>query len=468
MHSRYATGVALIVSLAACRADVTNPSAEADDRTNAGTRVTGLSTAAQGECLTCTFEPRVYTRQTGTPVTELVEFPGNPAGAYTIEISDLGTRGANASVDLNGEPLNVRSGSLRQDVVLDWENTLRVRLTGKPGSQLMVRVFQEIASVTVTPGAARSRIPATLQFTAAAKDRNGVVIPRQTFTWESRDATIATIDAATGRATTTGPVHSDTPWRYTTISTGEGPVNLVAHATGAPDMHGTAAWTVVSGFVYTTFRAPLPVNSPNRTTRALPEAIRYDLARLQAMAATCATETLETAWRTQTLELDERQFRRCYPQLELATPTRVWVPPTLITPGFYAPGVPDPNVGLYGRYCGGGHPDGTWMDDARNPGYHPKDPIDAMCMEHDRSLDNHELDPTFDALQAGCILRYGIATEMLQEEGVRIEPGSARWNAFWNSWPDMAVARAHWIVSTSTICTDAIYFLFLRDRGLII
>ena len=96
-------------------------------------------------------------------------------------------------------------------------------------------------------------------------------------------------------------------------------MTLVARADGTPVMNGIATWTVVSGFVYSTFRAPLPVSSPKRPERFLPEAIRYDVPRLQAMAATCATETLETAWRTQTLELDERQFKRCYPELELST-----------------------------------------------------------------------------------------------------------------------------------------------------
>ena len=470
MHPRHAAGVVLVVFLAACRADVTDPASDAQDQTNIDARGTDASAtpaAGDGEgCLTCAFEPRLYTRQTGTPVTEVVDFSGDPAGAYTIEISDLGTRGANASVELNGEPLNVRSGSLRQDVVLKRENTLRTRLTGKPGSQLSVRVFQEIASITVTPAAPRSRIPATVQFTAAARDRNGVLIPRQTFTWTSRDATIATIDAETGRATTTGPVHSDSAWYYGTITTGEGPASLVAHADGATDKTGSATWSVVSGFVYSTFRAPLPLSSANRAKRPAPEAIRYDVPRLQAMATTCSVETLETAWRTQTLEIDERQFRRCYPELELVTPTRVWVPATPLTPGFYAPGVPDPNVGLYGRYCGGGQPDGTWMDAARSGGYQPKDPIDGMCMEHDRSLINHELDPASNAVQAACIVRYGIDTETLREEGVRIDRDSPRWDAFWNAWPAMREARAHWIVTTTALCSDPIYNIFLRDRGM--
>jgi len=50
------------------------------------------------------------------------------------------------------------------------------------------------------------------------------------------------------------------------------------------------------------------------------------------------------------------------------------------------------------------------------------------------------------------LVRYGIETETLHEEGVRIQPGSARWDAFWSAWPAMAEARAHWLIETAKIC----------------
>ncbi|HEU5185883.1 MAG TPA: hypothetical protein VFU01_15025 [Gemmatimonadaceae bacterium] len=462
MPCRPAPGLLVVLALMGCQADLTTPAPRPDERGIAGVAATD-PTAGSVVCPACTFEPRLYTRSTGTPITEVVTFAGNPAGAYTIEIDDLGTQGANASVDLNGERLKVRSGQLRQDVVLDWENALHVRLTGKPGSKLSVRVFQEVASVTVTPASARSRIAAALQFTAVAKDRNGVEIPRQTFTWESRDLTIATIDATTGLATTTGPVHNMAAWNYKTISTGEGAVEIVAHADSTTDKSGTAPWTVVAGFVYTTYQAPLPLESPKRATRPAPLGFRYDTPRLQAMAATCASESHNPAWRARPVGGGERLFKQCYPLLELETPTRHWVPPTPVSDGFYVYGS-DTNIGLYGRYCGGGQPDGEWWDRAWLPGYQPKDPIDAMCMEHDRSEDLHEI-PASQLIKAGCILRYGIEAETLYEEGVRIQPGSARWNAFWSAWPAMAQARAHWIGWASS-CSGPIYTNFLNERGL--
>jgi hypothetical protein len=464
MLRRPSADLLLVLALLGCQADMTTTPSESNDPDIAGVAAVDPTAGSVLVCPACTFEPRLFTRSTGTPITEVVEFPGNPAGAYIIEIDDLGTQGANASVELNGERLNVRSGKLRQDVVLDWENALHVRLTGKPGSKLSVRVFQEVASVTVTPGAARSRIAAALQFTAVAKDRNGVEIPRQTFTWESRNLTIATIDAMTGLATTTGAVHNMAAWNYKTISTGEGAVEIVAHADGTTDKNGMATWTVVAGFVYTTFQAPLPVESPNRASRPERLGFRYDTPRLQSMAATCASESHNLAWRPQLGGTGERQFKQCYPRLELETPTRNWVPPTPFSDGFYVYGS-DNNIGLYGRYCGGGQPDGEWWVRAWQPGYQPKDPIDAMCMEHDRSEDLHEI-PASQFVKAGCILRYGIEAETLDEEGVRIQPGSARWNAFWSAWPAMAEARAHWI-DWADNCAGPIYTNFLRERGLI-
>lgn len=468
MPSRASAVAVLLVLLAACGTDATSPAPELDDPASRsggggnGATASGSPTA----CTTCTFEPRLFTRRTGTPVTEVVTFAGNPAGAYTIEINDLGSRGANSTVELNGNRIEVPNGYLKRDVVLDWQNTLHVRLTGKPGSQLSVRVWQEIASITVTPGVARSRMPATLQFAAVARDRNGVEIPGQTFTWASDDPTIATIDNATGLATTRGPVHNMAAFYYKTTSTGEGSVAIVATPDGTPGMTGAASWTVVSGFVYITFQAALPLASPNRASRPASVPYRYDIPRLQSMASTCAAEAPNTAWRPQAIGgIGERLFKQCYPVLEHETPTRNWVPATPFTDGFYIYGS-DNNVGLYGRYCGGGQPDGEWWDLARNGNYQPKDPIDALCMDHDRQEALHEMDPTLNAAGAACIVRYGIDTERLYEEGVRILPGSARWNAFWSSWPQMAVSREHWLSETSKLCFGPVYTKFLNDRGL--
>ena len=466
MHARASAVAVLVALLAACGTDAMSPSAELNDAAGrSGGGIPGPVATTPSACSTCTFEPRLYTRRTGTPVTEVVNFAGNPAGAYTIEIDELGTRGANSTVELNGNLIEVLNGYLKREVVLDWQNTLHVRLTGKPGSQLSVRIFQEIASIEVTPGVARSRIPATLQFAAVALDRNGVTIPGQTFTWASGNATIATIGPS-GLATTTGPKYNMAEWFYKHTSTGEGAVEVVATPDGTPGITGAATWTVVSGFVYMTFQAARAVSSAKRHERPASVPYRYDIPRLQLMASTCASESGNTHWRPQaTGGIGERQFKQCYPALELETPTRNWVPPTPFTEGFYIYGS-DNNVGLYGRYCGGGQPEGDWWTLAGNGNYQPKDPIDALCMDHDVSEGLHDLDATSNAAAAACIVRYGIESERLYEEGVRILPGSARWNAFWSAHPRMAQSREHWLFWASIPCIGPIYNSFLDDRGL--
>lgn len=454
--ARLTLTVPFVALLTVCESDLTTTEVGSEDPTAVtGRRTTGASLVP---CPNCTFEPKLYTRTTGKPVTEFIEFEGNPDGAYTLETYDLGTRGAESRLWLNGELMKVHTGLHQQDVVLDWENTLEVRLTGKPQSKLLVRVFQEVASVTVTPNPAKGKIPATQQFTAVAQDRNGIEIPRQTFTWESGNTSLATINAMTGLAKTVGEVHLNDAWSYTTVSTGEGPVQIIAHADGALDKQGAATWTVVYGFVYTTYRAPPPLG-PLRIFQA-PRPFRYDETRLSQMAETCAEEASNTVWLPEGGDR-QQQFKQCYPLLGLSTPTR-----RRNIFGNYVPALPTPNVGLYGRYCGAGHPDGPWVMRARDGGYQPKDPIDAMCMEHDRSEEHHELDPQTDAVAATCIVRYGIESENLHEEGVRIEVGSARWDAFWSHWPAMAEARRHWLVVTRAPCSGLIYDNFLEERGL--
>jgi hypothetical protein len=473
-------GLLLTLSLLACRPDqATAPDAAASAESSASeTSASGGSTSETsapptegGTCPACAFGPKVYVRSTGQPVTDVATFAGNPAGAYIIEIDDFGTQGANATVVLNGQALNARSGFFRQAVSLQTANELRTRLTGKPGSKLQVSVFQEVHSVTVTPNLALTRMPATQQFTAVAKDANGVVIPGQTFEWQSSAASIATIGINSGLGTTTGAVHSTAKWRYLTISTGEGTTQIIARAIGS-SVQGSVPWKISAGFVYSTFRAPLPLNSPNRHLRATPEAIRYDQARLNTMAARCQTEKSNEKWFEYALG-GERLFFQCFPALE-RTNLRVR---TILGVDIY-----DlvPNVGAYGRYCGDGHPDGPWYHDFANTGnYQPKDPIDGICMEHDAQETNHELSTSdaIESLLATCIVRYGVESETLFEDGVRIPRGSARWDAFWNARPQMAETRAHFYTISLASCPDGdvevggvriigVYNKFLMDRGL--
>lgn len=449
-----AVPISLVVLIAACESDLTTTGAGSHDLASQDDRPETSAPSANSEdaCPNCTFGPTLYTRATGIPVTEAGEFGGNPAGAYTLETDDLETRGAESRLWLNGERMKVRPGLHQQDVVLEEDNSLEVRLTGKPGSKLRVRIFQEVETVEVTPEQAEGRIQTSQQFTAVALDRNGVEIPTQTFTWESGDPSIATVGTTTGLARTVGEVHDTEGFSYTTTSLGEGSAEITAHA-DASDKHGIGTWTVVHGFVYTTYRAP-----PPHTGDPL-KPFRYDEARLSQMASTCSRESSDTEWwdNIPLNPLGERQFKRCYPSVELTTPRRNKL--TKVPTG------PQANVGLYGRYCGGGHPDRSWMDDARSGDYQPRDPIDALCMEHDVSEDHHDI-PASQVAKAACIVRYGIESDELHYEGVRVPEGSDRWNEFWDRWPDMAGAWNHWIVETTASCFGPIYTNFLEERGL--
>ncbi|MGH7470848.1 MAG: hypothetical protein ACRENP_23115 [Longimicrobiales bacterium] len=455
------TGLLLVLSMAACDADRTTRPDGLTPNENFGAATNGVG-ATSSICPTCAFGPQLYTRAKGQPETHTHTFPGDPAGAYIIEIDDFGDQGANALVVLNGQGLSPPSRYTRKAVSLKANNDLRVTLTGKPGSRLKVRVFQEVHSVTVTPHLSYTRMPARQQFTAVARDANGVVIPRQTFEWRSSDLTIATIDTNTGLATTTGSKLDGVKWQYKTISTGEGTSQIVARATGT-SVEGSVPWKISPGFVYITYRAALPLNSANRSQRKDPEALRYDEARLRTMADRCDVEKDNEEWWPWTGN-SERLFSQCFPVLKRSNLSR--------RPGPFGGYIfsDASNIGLYGRYCGAGHPDQDFFHDFANVGnYEPRDPIDAVCMEHDAQKDNHELSTSnaVDIVLATCIVRYGIESEELYEDGVRIQRGSARWTAFWDAWPAMAETRRHYLIDTSASCQNGpIYDKFLSDRGL--
>ncbi len=457
MPRRRLSGLLAVVGAVACQPDA--PATTEPELDLSFPVADAAKLSSSDSCPNCTFEPVLYTRRSATPMKEVVEFEANPEGAYVLETNDLGTRGAESRLWLNGRRMKVGPGVQKRDVALDWSNTITVRLTGKPGSKLLVKVYQEVATVEVSPATARDRYHAARQFTAVARDRNGVEIPRQTFSWESGDIDIATVGATTGLARTVGPKYDKIAFSYKRISHGVGDAPIVALADGTPDKQGAATWTVVAGFVYVTYQAP----HPDRSVRPHPVPFHYDDVRLGQMAATCASESSNRVWRDYSLG-GERLFKQCYTAWEQANLHRVWVPPTPLTDGFY---VYDyvPNVGLYGRYCGGGHPDGDWWDEyAKKGNYQPKDAIDAMCMEHDRSEQHHALNPSDDAAQAACIVRWGIEAEQLYEEGALVQPGSARWNEFWSDWPLMKEARDGWLAETSLLCFGPIYDQFKADR----
>lgn len=121
-----------------------------------------LSTTT-GDCPACVFGPRTYVRRKAAPVTEVVTFSGDPAADYVIDIEDQGSKGADGSVVLNGAVLLApRSDSedgprhVQLSVSLMEGNLLEVRLTGKPGSKLVVQVLGGAKLLNDSGGVVRS------------------------------------------------------------------------------------------------------------------------------------------------------------------------------------------------------------------------------------------------------------------------------------------------------------------------
>ena len=175
MIKRILGAAAAVVLLGACEADrtaITQPSLRAS--ASSVSEATDL-------CNRCAFGPRVFVRQTGSPVTETIHFSGASA-LFMVDIDNLATQGAAADVSLNGTSL-VADGlpaHFNQLVTLKAENTLVVRLTGKPGSRLQIAIwlFKPVTldAVTLEPGSVKldgSPVP----FNATITNHTGALVP---------------------------------------------------------------------------------------------------------------------------------------------------------------------------------------------------------------------------------------------------------------------------------------------------
>ena len=119
-----------------------------------GTAQTNITRTSAGELHldwqptpVCVFGPRVYTRLQGAPqrFTETIE--ATP-GSYTVDLDDLATSGADATVTLNGVVIMEGRGTTGEvgprhktvTVTLLETNTLDINLRGKKGSKLQVKI----------------------------------------------------------------------------------------------------------------------------------------------------------------------------------------------------------------------------------------------------------------------------------------------------------------------------------------
>ena len=140
MSSLRSTFVAVVVLALLSGCDASEPIAAPAVSTAASGTLTDL-----GTCDACVVGPVVLTRHAGAPSAQTWSVPARPGASYLLHLDDLGTRGANAQVLLNGTEVAWRfdeTGARRHHAVIELtllaENTLSVRLTGKPGSRLRV------------------------------------------------------------------------------------------------------------------------------------------------------------------------------------------------------------------------------------------------------------------------------------------------------------------------------------------
>ena len=99
-----------------------------------------------------------------------------------------------ATVDANGLVTGLAAGG---------PVTITASSEGKSGTSAVTVIPIPVASVDVTPASASVQVSGTVQLTATPKDANGNPLTGRTVTWQTSDATIATVDAAglvTGQA----------------------------------------------------------------------------------------------------------------------------------------------------------------------------------------------------------------------------------------------------------------------------
>jgi hypothetical protein len=106
--------------------------------------------------------PVTLTRGTGAPVISTFEFPGDPSAGYILDIRDNGSRGLTGSVALNGDEVGTTNDvggtagfHIRRAVTVRLQNTLQVRLEGKPGATMTLELRSGVSMVGPAGGSLR-------------------------------------------------------------------------------------------------------------------------------------------------------------------------------------------------------------------------------------------------------------------------------------------------------------------------
>jgi hypothetical protein len=135
----HARSLLLLIAAAAC---------SQSDGPTASVRLPSSILADVTPCANCVFGPETFTRDNGQPPRISRTFSATPGSAYTIDIDDLASQGADGRVMLNGQILmdtravtgEVGPRHITVDVTLLASNALEIRILGKKGSQLKVTI----------------------------------------------------------------------------------------------------------------------------------------------------------------------------------------------------------------------------------------------------------------------------------------------------------------------------------------
>ena len=166
-------------------------------------------------CNPCTVGPLEFVRKTGTPLTEAIHFAAS-AVPFVVDLDNLDSQGASADVSLNGTVVMADGAPshVHQLVTLAPENTLIVRLTGKPGSRLRVAIWPlepdpAVLSVSIDPERLMLLPGGQAQLTANVQAVGGAPT---TVTWSAVGAAVVSPE---GLVTATG----NGIWSYDAVIT---------------------------------------------------------------------------------------------------------------------------------------------------------------------------------------------------------------------------------------------------------
>ena len=233
-----------VVTVSGCTvpvASVTVTPASATVRTGQGVQLTATPKDANGTPLA----GRVVTWASSNTALAVVDVNGNVTGmspgSATITATSEGQRGTAAitvtnipvaSVTVNPSPASVQQGSTVQLTatpkdangtpltgrVVTWASnnttvatvngsglvtgraagsaTITATSEGRSGTSSITVTPVPVASVTVTPASGSVAVGSTLQLTATPKDANGNPLTGRTITWQSSDATVASVNGS--------------------------------------------------------------------------------------------------------------------------------------------------------------------------------------------------------------------------------------------------------------------------------